>query len=332
MKLSPQHILIIGLVFWLSISSGIAQDIHFSQFNQAPARLNPALTGQFKGGYRIAGIYRSQWASVTVPYSTIAFSGDAHNFLKMNGLGAGLDIFYDKAGDGNLGTLNFNVSGSYSIAVTSDKKSHLTLGTQIGWAQKQLDPSQLVFDNSYSGGPDESYNTGFSYINVNAGILWETRFAARKKLQLGVALHNITQPKSNFFDNGTNKLEMRTSVHANYQFPISDKVDLIPGVLAMFQGPHQQITPGINVKYILDPRTNNYRAVYVGAWTRANDAAFVNVGMDWNSLNVGVSYDFNYSSLTTASRYRGGFEISFIYIFSAPLPDRKKYKTCPDYI
>ena len=88
MKISLQHIFIIGIVISLSTSNVFAQDIHFSQFNQAPARLNPALTGQFVGGYRIAGIYRSQWASVTVPYSTIAFSGDARNFMKMNGLGA----------------------------------------------------------------------------------------------------------------------------------------------------------------------------------------------------------------------------------------------------
>ena len=334
MNIKYLHIKLGLLLTMIFISNHVnSQDIHFSQFYQAPARLNPALTGQFKGSYRVAGIYRSQWGSVTVPYSTFAFSGDAHNFLGQEGLGVGLDFFFDKAGDGNLGTINFNASGSYSIDIGQSRKNHLTFGGQFGWARKQIDPSQLVFDNQNGGGGSlETFNTGVSYINANTGILWETQFAKRKKLQLGFAAHNLTQPNISFYGNDVSKLNMRFSFHGSYQFKITEKIDLIPGILTMFQGPNQQITPGVNAKYILDSRGNNYRAVYLGAWTRAGDAAFVVLGMDWNTLNVGLSYDFNYSSLNTASRYRGGFEFSLIYIFRESLPPRQHFKTCPDYI
>jgi len=334
MKWNFHHIavgFIVGLLFLTS--TVLAQDIHFSQFNQAPARLNPALTGQFEGGYRIAGIYRSQWGAITVPYSTFALSGDAHNFMKQQGLGVGLDFFFDKAGDGNLGTVNFNASGSYSLRIGETNKNHLTFGLQLGWVQRQLDPSKLVFNNQNGGGGSlESFNTGASYFNASSGVLWETKFTKRKKLQLGFAVHNLTQPNINFYANDDSKLAMRFTIHGSYQFKITDKIDLIPSALAMFQGPHKQITPGLNAKYILDSRSNNYRAVYLGLWTRTGDAAFVSMGMDWNTLNVGLSYDFNYSSLNTASRYRGGFEFSVIYIFREALPPRQHFKTCPDYI
>ena len=50
--------------------TGMAQDIHFSQFYFSPLNLNPAATGIFDGDYRIAGNHRQQWRSVTTPYTT----------------------------------------------------------------------------------------------------------------------------------------------------------------------------------------------------------------------------------------------------------------------
>lgn len=334
MKRIRLHNFLVLVIFTLIFhSNGTGQDIHFSQFNQSPLRLNPALTGQFDGSYRVAGIFRSQWRSITTPYSTVAFSGDAKNFLKQNGVGAGIDFFYDKAGDGNLGTININLSGSYTVNIGTSNKNKLTGGVQMGWARRQIDPTQLVFDNQNGGGSSlENFETGKSFINLNAGLLWQTKFESRKILQIGVATHNLTQPDINFYENSTYNLDVRISAHASYQFKISQKIDLIPSVLTMFQGPHQQITPGISGKYILDGRSHNYRAVYLGLWTRTGDAGFISMGMDWNTLNVGVSYDITYSNLQVASRYRGGFEISIIYIFKEALPARQFFKTCPDYL
>ncbi|MGB1002910.1 MAG: PorP/SprF family type IX secretion system membrane protein [Salibacteraceae bacterium] len=329
----PYVLLVLGVfTFGIQYSSN-GQDIHFSQFNQAPLRLNPALTGQFNGSYRVAGIFRSQWRSITVPYSTVSFSGDAHNFLGKNGLGAGIDFFYDKAGDGNLGTINFNLDGSYTVRVGNSNKNHLSAGIQIGWARRQIDPTNLVFNNQNDGGNSlETFETGKSYANISTGLVWNTKFEKRKILELGMAFHNLTQPNVNFYTDSDYKLPIRLSFHGKYQFKINSKIDLVPSVLTMFQGPHQQITPGISGKYILDSRSHHYRAVYLGLWTRTGDAGFISMGMDWNTLNVGISYDVTYSNLQVASRYRGGFEISLIYIFQEALPKRKFYKTCPTYL
>ncbi len=332
-KLSVYIPILVLCISFFTVLNSHAQDIHFSQYNQAPARLNPALTGQFKGTYRVAGIYRSQWASVSVPYSTIAFSGDAHNFMKQEGLGVGLDFYFDKAGDGNLGTLHFNGSGSYTIQVSHTHKNTLTGGLQFGYGQRQIDQSQLQFGNQNGGGGSvESFSSNTSYFNLNTGLVWQTKLAPRKIIEAGIALHNLTQPNINFYANDAYRLDLRFSIHAKYQFSISQKVDLIPSVLIMKQGPHQQLTPGINGKYILDGRSHHYRALYMGLWTRVGDAGFMSVGMDWNNLNVGLSYDITYSDFNVASRYRGGFELSFIYIFREAQPARQYYKTCPDYI
>jgi len=91
-----------------------AQDIHFTQFDMAPLVINPAFTGMFDGRVRAAGIYRNQWGSVTVPYVTFGASVDMPLLIERNGdyLAAGLQLYQDQAGDGNLK----NFTGLASLA------------------------------------------------------------------------------------------------------------------------------------------------------------------------------------------------------------------------
>lgn len=52
------------LLFSLYIN---AQDIHFSQFYEAPLSRNPALAGIFTGNLRVQLLHRNQWATIDVP-------------------------------------------------------------------------------------------------------------------------------------------------------------------------------------------------------------------------------------------------------------------------
>ena len=61
------------LLFLLSVSGQqklYAQDIHFSQFFEAPLWRNPSLSGIFTGDVRVQAVYRDQWNSVTDAYRT----------------------------------------------------------------------------------------------------------------------------------------------------------------------------------------------------------------------------------------------------------------------
>lgn len=152
-------LLFTSIIWGISYEKGYAQDFHFSQFNQAPLVLNPALTGQFEGSYRFTGIYRSQWASISVPYTTAAFSVDAHDFLHIEDLGMGVDINYDQSGDAQLGTFQIHLSGAYTIAVGNTGKNKLSGGIQLGYGLKQIDPSQLSFnDQSNNNNTNETFD------------------------------------------------------------------------------------------------------------------------------------------------------------------------------
>src|SRR4029079_16868791 len=56
--------------------SSVAQDIHFSQFFQAPLLRNPSLAGIYTGDIRVQGVYRDQWNSVTNAYKTASIDGE----------------------------------------------------------------------------------------------------------------------------------------------------------------------------------------------------------------------------------------------------------------
>jgi hypothetical protein len=65
-------------------------------------------------------------------------------------------------------------------------------------------------------------------------------------------------------------------------------------------------------------------AVFLGGWYRSNDAMMFTAGIEYKGFRVGVSYDYNTSSLKTASNSNGGFEISLRYIAPNPLDFARK--------
>src|SRR4051812_2657767 len=84
------------------VSSANAQDLHYSQFYNAPLSVNPALSGVFDGKFRLSNIYRSQWSGLGKGYTTLHISGDApigKGMLGSNFFGIGFMIAQDKAGE-----------------------------------------------------------------------------------------------------------------------------------------------------------------------------------------------------------------------------------------
>src|SRR5882762_3587436 len=86
-----------------------AQDLHFSQFFEAPLLRNPSLAGLFNGDIRVQMVYRDQWNSFTNAYKSGSLNaeykapiGKGDDFLT-----AGMQILFDKAGTAGLTTTDF---------------------------------------------------------------------------------------------------------------------------------------------------------------------------------------------------------------------------------
>lgn len=329
---------VIGLIFIAGVT--VAQDIHFSQFWASPMNMNPSLTGQFDGDYRFIGNYRTQWKSVTVPYMTFGLSADAHNALDNEDVGAGLSFYYDQAGDSRFKTVHLNLAGSYTFHLDADSLHHLAVGMQTGITNRNIDYSDLRFDNQYNGlfyDATLAHNEIFAresrtYLNLNLGASYNYTWENRKMITIGIGVFNLTKPKQSFFDNNDILLDTRMNLHASGQIMLNDEMDLLPGILISKQGKMQEFLVGSSLRYILNNQQGAYRAMYGGLWLRNKDAGYLHFGMDYNEWNVGISYDLNFSGLVPASRGRGGLEISVIYILRSWAPPYVKHRVCPNFI
>jgi hypothetical protein len=101
------------------------QDLHFSQFYEAPLLRNPALAGLYEGDVRIQGVYRNQWNSVAFPYQTGSINaeykfpvGRGEDFLTVGG-----QVLYDKAGTVQLQTVHMLPMVNFHKSLSTNKVS-----------------------------------------------------------------------------------------------------------------------------------------------------------------------------------------------------------------
>lgn len=321
---------ILSLVFVINIS--LAQDIHFSQYYASPLSLNPANTGFFskKKDYRVAANYRSQWGSISVPFVTFSGSVDAialkDKFKNNDWLGAGLIIFNDKAGDGNLTTTKVQLSGTYHKSLDKWDRNILSFGIQPAYIIKSINFSKLVFGNQLDNdGPNGQPSnepvaaSSISYFDLNAGFAWFLRTSDRLSFSIGISAFHIVQPRESFLSIVNNRLAMRPLLNANSVITINDKIDFVPGCMLMKQkgATEIQISAIGNFKILSSYDVWLSEAiVFAGLQFRAGntDAAILVAGTEIKNVRVGISYDINVSTLVPASNYKGGIELSVIYL------------------
>lgn len=315
-----------------------AQDIHWSQFNDNPIFQNPGNAGQFNGDVRFVGNYRDQWRSVTVPYSTLNFTVDSKLYNKKE-VGYGLMFFHDVVGDGQFRTVEVQGNISYLFKLSSDSTHTLRTGLNIGMNHRQLNFNNFYFDNQYNGieyvqglPTGESLSSDHkTNLSMGAGAVYQYYKDARFNIQGGLAFYNLNRPNQGFY-NEIVKRDIRMNISGKGIYKLNYDWDLVPGLNLAIQGKYRELIIGSSVKYTLVNRLGEYRALYGGAFLRNRDAAYLSVGMDYQALFVGLSYDINFSKLVPASRARGSFEVAVRYIINRFKPKKIVHRVCPDYI
>src|SRR5688500_9716422 len=131
-----------------------AQDLHFSQFFNSPLTTNPANTGFIPDGdYRLGVNYRNQWSSImTVPYKTMSSFCDIQGGkerMEKGWQGLGAFILKDVAVSGNL--TSTKIYGSIAYHQLLGNSSLLSLGFNTGYANKQINVTNLKFPDQFDG-------------------------------------------------------------------------------------------------------------------------------------------------------------------------------------
>jgi type IX secretion system PorP/SprF family membrane protein len=327
------------------------QDIHFSQYNETPALLNPALTGM-SSNYRLAAIYKDQWRSVTVPYVT--FGAMFEMKVKMSAwekvdkhmteiykkalrkLAIGVDVFNDRAGDGGMGSTRFDFSVSSLVPLNA--RSNLAVGLMGGAVQHSIDFTKLVWPDQYNGaGYSQQINSGenlvsSTYLNGDfaGGLAWtyskdERGIRANNQLKAdaGIAFYHINKPRQKFLGADI-RMYRKMVVHGKMLVGIKyTNVSLVPSYLLEFQGKQKELLMGCMIRYKFDEDSKftgyihgNYFSI--GAHYRNGDAVILSTLMEFGNMGIGLSYDVNVSKLHAVSTYRGGFEVMLRFVGITP--------------
>lgn len=303
-----------------------SQDIHFSQFNEAPLLRNPALAGIFSGDLRLQSVYRTQWQSVTVPYQTTSFNGEfklpvgqSEDFITI-----GAQIMYDKAGTIAMTATHVLPAINYHKSLSADRNMYLSAGFMGGIVQRRFDRSKVTTNNQFDG---ITYNPGiadgetfdkssYSYFDGTAGLSFNAQISDNidDNFFAGVALHHFNKPTNvGFYTNGNNALAPKWVYSAGLRKATSDFSYITFHADHSTQGAFTETIGGVIYTHKLDSDVDPRYLIHGGAFVRLNDAIIPVAKIEMTPLAVSVSYDANISKLSGASRGRGGFELALSY-------------------
>lgn len=335
-------IFILSLTF-AAIQSAWSQDPVFSQFYTSSLYLNPALSGLEKDivlGFN----YRSQWASVNLPFKTFQFSA-IHPIIQqgirskhLGGFGA--TLFSDEAGPNReVVSQGFSVASSYNFHLNRNGNHLIATALQIGVIQRIMNMDALQWSSQYSSilGYDNSL-PGENLISdrvitpvINAGAVWrlvvDNHFQPMKMYYQGFAVSNLNRPKGFFLDHRETSAILY-KMHGGYLHTFSNGFEISPNYLIQYQKETQiniggygaYSMPAVTSKTITDLK------VSVGFWYRLEDSFIITTGINTSLWNIGFSYDANSSSLERSFEGANAFEFSFAYKINI-MKEMKKFST-----
>ncbi len=289
----------------------------------------------------MGAIYRSQWQTVPVKYSTVSLAGEARIKpvqLQKDMVGIGLVFNNDRAGDTRYGTTQLYANGSYIFLGKADSSLLVSVGMNLGWCQVGFDYSKMSFDNQFDGlqynsslGTGEHFDlTRYNFADLNVGTALQYVHKAKHRFTYGIGLHHLTSPVISYQGATVSKLDFKVSNFVGYSTAINNKTDIIGEALIAGQGKNYELIPHASLKYYMSRDIN--QAVLGGLCFRTRDAVILRVGYHYKTLQTGMAYDINISKFYAATNRRGAFEIFINYVIKRPRSYIAKKRVCPVFM
>jgi type IX secretion system PorP/SprF family membrane protein len=314
---------IVVLIFLFAAQNLRAQDLHFSQYFNAPLLVNPANTGfEPDVDWRIGINYRDQWASlINDPYKTMSVWGDAqlfNNRFDNSWVGVGGSILQDQAGTGGLTSTKVLASVAYHQMLGAS--SLLSGGFEFGYFNQRVDLGKLSFDDQWNGkffdmsipnGENFAKNSA-SYFDLQAGLNYAIFPNDKTYLNIGFSADHINQPNESFFTNTTGgaQLALRYTLFLNGSFKLNQQWILNPNMYISKMGNAWETVIGMNANYNLSG--DGSLQLIGGLYDRFNDATIPMIGFQVNGYKLTFNYDATSSALSADNHTQGAYEFSIV--------------------
>ena len=334
--------LVLAMATTLSVSG---QDLHFTQFHLTPMNVNPALTGAFLGSYRVGGVYRDQYRSVSSdldgiqnakPFQTVTMFIDSPiigGFRKQDWIGVGANFYYDQAGSASLKNIGQLLSVAYHLGIGKKAKSVFTLGGQFGAVQRRFDKDNGLTPYALEEGlgvgqdpfliaqqpPQNANGTNLqgSYTHWNVGTMFSSEVNKKTAYRVGVSVAHFLRPGQSIFSSGGNfidRRDVRTTGFFTLYSDIGKRFTLIPSILFQNSGKSNEIVFQTRGSLLMNEEKEI--SVNAGLGLRLVNAADLQamIGIDIKDIKIGLAYDINLASFTPATSGSSGFELGVTYL------------------
>lgn len=300
-----------------------AQDLHFSQFFNSPLTTNPANTGFIPDGdYRLGVNFRDQWSSImSVPYKTMSAFGDVQllkNQYETGWLGAGAVMLRDVAGSGNLTSTKFYGSLAYHQMIGYG--SLISLGFNVGYANKRINTSNLKFPDQFDGKFFDNkmptsvalQRNNIGYLDMQVGLNYAYFPTDKVYFNTGFSVHHVNQPRESFFESNdvTNKVARRYIGFVNGSFMVNEEWIINPNAYFTMQAKSSELVAGLNANYNLSG--DGEYVLIGGVYYRHKEAIIPLVGLGYKDYVFSFTYDATMSDLKNYNNTRGAFEFSLV--------------------
>lgn len=307
----------------MSTLTGLAQDLHFSQYYNSPMLLSPANTALLQNSDWRAGInFRNQGATIPVPYNTFSVFADfglMRSSWENAWLGTGVAVWRDVAGNGNLALTK--VQGNLAAHVLTGEKSNFSAGLGLAYNQRSVDFSKLTYDvqwDEFSFNRNVSNQETFSvqkttFLDLSAGVNFSYYNNDNFYVKASVAVNHINQPIETFYGQ-SNKIGIRPIANLEVVYKASDAIMLTPSVYYTREKKASELVGGtlLNINASGSGPSIDANEVIIGLFYRNKDAIIGVAGYKWKQNRVMFSYDHTISQLSAGNKGIGALEISLI--------------------
>ncbi len=334
-----KSILLIVLAFFLVLESS-GQDIHFSNYNYSPLYLSPAKTGAFLGSYRLGANVRDQFSNfIQKPYQTLMAYSDmtiAFGLKDHHWIGAGINVFADRAGDLTYKNTGAHLSLAYHYAIDPKYKTVISFGFQFGMTKRDINSDNYNSAETLKGNsadPDMGLIQNFnpSVGDVNIGLALKRQLTKASYIDVGIAMNHLMQSEFSFTGSSIqNPVARRLNVYAEYKIQSTSKLALRPMIVYSRMFKFQNLFGQINAEY--KPNRKSDTIIKGGLGYRTGDAIQFLAGTVYKGLDIGIAFDLTISSAARFNNSNGGIEIGLKKIIKANRkPKRIPVLICPVY-
>jgi len=304
-----------------------AQPPQYSQYYATPLLVAPSFAGNSLGTRAFLS-YRDQWAMVPGSYVTYSVAID-NNFYNLNS-GFGLVAIHDVAGSVRYGTTSAKALYSYRFNFTDEWR--IRPGISFSYTQRGLFGKSIFGDQISPTGVDpttiEPPVTPYNYFDAAASVV-----VYNSRMWFGLCVDRLLRPNTSI-----NRLDSRAAMYwmqfGGINFPMTSRVGRPAEVLTfnylmkMSQN-LRQLDLGINWYHAPLLMGVGWRGFLVESNTY--DAIIFTIGVAFNNIAIGYSYDYTISTLGAATG--GSHEVTIAISFNEGARNmRRDAIPCPDVV